>query len=307
MSGNFSGAIQYKIDLKHSVFTAPMFKKIGDLKYTAGMNSMGLIGYWKFDEGNGTVVKDWCNDNNGITYNGSTTCSNPPYSDGCPVWVDGKFGRALGFDGVDDYVKIGSIDVLKNQPFSIEVLVKTSDASGIMVSYENGSGYYGWRLSSDSNGITGFVKFGFVNASGDWVVDVNSSSSIADNKWHHVVGIDDSTNLKIYIDGKLDGSSISGNLVWDANMDLFLGVAMQNGGINWLNGSMDEVRIYNRELSEEEIKENYNSQPSDYQIVLEYNKILLTGKLKFGKGTHKLCVEKLGEINNKPLIRISVC
>ncbi|MEM5879444.1 MAG: hypothetical protein QXU74_03050, partial [Candidatus Aenigmatarchaeota archaeon] len=67
------------------------------------------------------------------------------------------------------------------------------------------------------------------------------------------------------------------------------------------------VTIYNRALTEEEIKENYDAKASNYQVVLEYSKIVLTGALKLGRGTHKLCIEKIGELNNKPLVKITVC
>jgi hypothetical protein len=63
----------------------------------------GLVGAWKFDEGSGTIAYDSSgNNNHGTLYSGSNVCSNPPTS-GCPTWVDGKFGKALQFDGVDDY------------------------------------------------------------------------------------------------------------------------------------------------------------------------------------------------------------
>jgi len=68
-SGNFTGALQYKIDLKYSPYTAPMLKKVGDVKYTAGMNAIGLVGYWNFNERNGTTVADSSGyGNDGIFY-----------------------------------------------------------------------------------------------------------------------------------------------------------------------------------------------------------------------------------------------
>ncbi|MEM5854323.1 MAG: hypothetical protein QW228_08210, partial [Candidatus Aenigmatarchaeota archaeon] len=89
-SGNFYGALQFKIELKQSPFSVPMFKKVGNLKYTAGMNAIGLIGYWKFDEGSGTIAEDISGyENHGTLYNGSSICGNPPLAGaGCPEWVD---------------------------------------------------------------------------------------------------------------------------------------------------------------------------------------------------------------------------
>ena len=55
----------------------------------------GLIGSWKFDEGVGDTAADSSGNNNLGALVGS------------PTWVDGRLGKALSFDGVDDYVEIG--------------------------------------------------------------------------------------------------------------------------------------------------------------------------------------------------------
>ena len=60
----------------------------------AGIMTAGQLGYWAFDEGSGTTVKD----SSGKGNNGTLV--------GGPLWVDGKFGKALQFDGVDDYVQV---------------------------------------------------------------------------------------------------------------------------------------------------------------------------------------------------------
>ena len=83
----------------------------------------GLVAEWHFDEGSGSVVKDISgNGNNGTIY-GAT-------------WVDGKFGKALSFDGMDDYVEItyGSLSPIGSLSyFTTEAWIKTSDTSSIGV------------------------------------------------------------------------------------------------------------------------------------------------------------------------------
>jgi len=61
----------------------------------------GLVGAWKFDEGSGTIAYDSSGNNNHGTIYGAT-------------WVDGKFGKALQFDGIDDYVSIATIPLDKD-------------------------------------------------------------------------------------------------------------------------------------------------------------------------------------------------
>jgi hypothetical protein len=304
-SGNFSGAIQFKIDLKHSPFEAPMFKKIGNLKYTAGMNSAGLVGYWKFDEGNGTFVKDWSYDNDGTIYNGSLSCANPPNSDGCPAWIDGKFGRALSFDGIDDFVEIGYDELIgvENGDFVLEAWIKGTHS-------QKDEKIYVLTLQDDFGFI---VSFGLDSESlGMWYRFTDNSGGtfylghdVLDGTWHHVVVKRSGNNYYFYDNGIfIDSSTQTKDLKSQKTVRTIGGWDATSGNFN---GTIDEVRIYNRALSEEEIKENYNARASNYQVVLEYNRIILTGNLKLGKGTHKLCIEKIGELNNKPLVKIAAC
>jgi len=68
-------------------------------------NHGGPVGYWKFDEGSGTTTYDSSGNNNtGVIYSASTSCIYP--AAGCPQWVQGKYGSALSFDGVEDYVSV---------------------------------------------------------------------------------------------------------------------------------------------------------------------------------------------------------
>jgi hypothetical protein len=70
-------------------------------------NTSGLVGYWPFDEGTGTIAYDKSgNNNNGTLLNG-------------PTWTSGKVGGALSFDGVNDYVNVGTSTILKNITSSI--------------------------------------------------------------------------------------------------------------------------------------------------------------------------------------------
>jgi|GEM_PF-6756978 hypothetical protein len=304
-SGNFTGAFQFKIDLKHSPFEAPMFKKIGNLKYTAGMNSAGLVGYWKFDEGNGTLLKDWSYENDGTIYNGSVSCANPPNSDGCPVWVDGKFGRALNFDGIDDFVEIGYDDSIgvENGDFVLEAWIKGTHS-------QKDEKIYVLTLQDDFGFI---ISFGLNNESlGMWCRFTDNSNATAylghdvlDGTWHHVVVKRSDNTYYFYDNGVfINSSTQTKNLMSQKTVRTIGGWNATSGNFN---GTIDEVRIYNRALSEEEIKENYNARPSNYQVVLEYSRIALTGNLKLGKGTHKICIEKIGELNNKPLVEIAAC
>jgi len=110
---------------------------------TASVNTSGLVGYWRFEEGVGTTVKDSSGyGNNGILEN----------SDG-DEWVEGRFGQALEFDGSDDYVDCGN-DSSLNTPdaITIEAWIKPFANNKRIVSKDDGSSSreYMLKIRSDN-------------------------------------------------------------------------------------------------------------------------------------------------------------
>lgn len=303
-SGNFTGAFQYKIDLKYSPFYAPMARKVGNVKYSTGFSSVGLVGYWKFDERNGTTASDSSGyGNDGRVYNGSVACSNPLTAGaGCPEWVDGKFRKALKFDGVDDYVQVSNSASLNvNNAVTLEAWVYinslTNDAK---------------ILTRQNNSLINVLTTGkidmWLNTSEGWHdVGESTNSYTWTDGWHQIAGTYSSADntTKYYRDGVLVhtiASGTTGQINTSAN-SILIGAE----GQVYFNGIIDEARIYDRALTADEIKENYNAKASNYQATLEYSKIILTGTDKFGKGDNKICIEKIGELSNKPLVRINAC
>ena len=78
-----------------------------------------LIGYWKFNEGSGTTVEDSSGNGNDGTINGDAT------------WTTGKNGGGLDFDGLDDYVDVGDIDL--TDAFTIAAWIKISSMGKNMI------------------------------------------------------------------------------------------------------------------------------------------------------------------------------
>jgi flagellin-like protein len=305
-TGSFAGAIQFKFNLKYSPFSVPMFKKVRNLKYSAGMNAIGLVGYWKLDSGNGTIAEDSSGfENDGIIYNGSVSCANPPTNEaGCPEWIDGKFGNALSFDGVDDYVKIEDSQSLAI-PGDYSVCIwfnfhEPPSAPQVIISR--------WDLDPKEYYI-GYFPSGYVShyrTTADGTHYYASWSIVPEiGKWYFVCGITRGNQIEIWGDGELKSASYWPGVSYVGASKLTIGMNSTDG--QNFPGIIDEVRIYNRALNENEIKENFNAKASNYQVALEYGKIVLTGNLRLGKGTHKLCIEKIGELDNKPLIKVTAC
>jgi hypothetical protein len=219
-------------------------------------NETGLVGSWHFNEGSGTTAFDSSgNNNHGTLYSGTTVCSNPPTA-GCPQWVDGKFGKALSFDGVDDYVRIpvssgSSLDFAGKNKITVVAWVKalssvTANADTFIG--QDTSFFMRWRQGGGNNWGVGIYN-------GAWR---ELSVPGALNTWTHLALVYDGSILKLYKDGVLAASlATSGNLVANVkeiNIGRFPTATTQR-----FNGIIDEVRIYNRALSDAEIQALYQA------------------------------------------------
>ncbi|MBN1502253.1 DNRLRE domain-containing protein, partial [Candidatus Woesearchaeota archaeon] len=212
-------------------------------------SDIGLVGYWSFEEGTGTTTYDKTQYGNDGTISGAE-------------WIAGKRGNALNFNGSGDYVKAQS-DTFKNQIFSTEAWVKTTDEEAEVVSYTNLSGYYGWTVRTITGGR---VRLSLISSTGSSLGSVESTVSISDGSWHHIATTDSGSTLRMYIDGKISNISNSASKVWNSSMILYHGAYRPESALEkrYMNGTIDEVRIYNRSLSASEIWDHYQERYGIY-------------------------------------------
>jgi len=193
------------------------------------------------NEGEGSVVYDHSRYGN----NGQIIGAN---------WTTGKFGNALSFDGVDDYVRVPNPEEIRfpaNSPFTIAVWYNSVD------SYSNGTGSPQYILFKKGAGYFSIAALSSGKSAFEWNTIVEEGSLITDGKWHFIVGVrkEDGEGL-LYTDGELVASGEFDNReVANAATDLYIG--QRDDGAYRTAGLIDEVRIYNRALSEEEIKSLY--------------------------------------------------
>jgi len=197
-----------------------------------------LVGRWKFDETSGTIAAD--SSGNGI--DGELV--------GDPQWVPGKINGALEFDGNGDYVNCGNVPELQIQnqitmACWIKVATFTRNWATILSmgdsSYRLGRGESNFALHMGMNGVTSSPYAWF-----------DGRTTVNDDQWHHVTGVYDGTEARIYIDGVLDNSQAATGQINASGFPLYIGENAQATGRYW-NGLIDDVRIYNRAISEEEI------------------------------------------------------
>ena len=203
----------------------------------------GLVGHWSFDEGSGTSAYDLSgNGNTGTLYNS-------------PTWTTGKFGGALSFDGVNDYVRIVPAGSLSGT-FSVAAWAKPLNATAAMVIVGT---RYPIDQSFDMKFQAGNLIHGDIGNGSAWITTgADTGFNYQTGVWYHVVYVVTPTGYSIYVNGNLAGSGTyasSTPLLYDSNHNIFVG--QFGGGGDYFNGSIDDVRIYNRALSADEISDLY--------------------------------------------------
>jgi hypothetical protein len=199
------------------------------------------IGIWHFDEGSGFVVKDLSGNENVGIINGAT-------------WVDGKFGKALKFDGIDDYVQLPYINIFNQKPFTVMGWVWQNTIRTNQPFFSVGDNVtkdrYLHLLIRD-----GHPHFGFFED------DLTSSTLLTTNTWYHLAFVWEGlpTNKQIiYINGKKDSEGITnGTLVINSGNSTGNGIWIGRFINSYYDGIIDEVYIYDKPLKEEEIKNFY--------------------------------------------------
>ena len=222
------------------------------LGLTPSTRDLGLVGYWTMDDNaaNTTVIGSSIEGNTGTF----SDANGNPYTSAHSV--TGQVNRALEFDGVDDYVRtIRDSDYSINN-FTVELWFQTTDTDKLFcalnlrnIGFSGNSTMVGFRMSG---------VFSFRDNDGNGL-NVAYPTSINDGKWHHFVAVKEGNEGRLYIDGEFYNYGTGSELDNYEFGDFALGLDQYGGGRNYWEGLIDEVRIYNRALSAEEIQARYNA------------------------------------------------
>ena len=170
-----------------------------------------------------------------------------------PDWVDGKFGKALIFDG-NDYILVASSTSLNVNKITLAVWVKLSiaaDTHAVIAKRDNSGNQYELRINND-----GTIWFYWENPLGGTTRGyIGSNAVITLGVWAHVVATYDGAVYKIYVNGVQKVSGNEANPFVDSNIPSYIGC--WGGSEQFVNGIIDEVRIYNRALTSDEILNDY--------------------------------------------------
>ncbi len=209
------------------------------------------VGMWPFNEGRGTVAYDY----SGHHDNGSL--------EGLAQWMHGRFQDGLSFDGNADAVNVPGSPALEPATVSVSAWVNSSSSPGdfkyILAKGANSCLAASYALYTGANG--GLEFYVSTNQGLSWTLSSEAGpSSVWNGQWHNVVGTYDGSSVRLYVDGHQVGSGTADTAPigygLPSSNDLMIGDYPGCSGLDF-SGNIDEVKVFNRALSSQEIGLGY--------------------------------------------------
>jgi hypothetical protein len=239
------GLVLTGCSLLSNISQVPATEQSGITYLTKNPALPDLVGLWHFYDN----ALDSSGNNNHGTVHGAT-------------YVDGMFGKALSFDGINNYVEVtdpgigSSLDVDR---ITIEAWIWIDPGLGTGQKNIVRKGYLGNRCYGLDIGlraageIAGWVNLGLAGGS---TALIARGSVLSPGSWYHVAMTYDGVNVCVYVDGTQVGISttLSGN-IFDNNLSVRIGgqPATDSGGALAFKGLIDEVRIWSSALTEDKL------------------------------------------------------
>jgi hypothetical protein len=203
----------------------------------------GLVAAYGFNAGSGTTTADSSGNALVGTLNG-------------PTWTTaGKYGAALSFDGVNDWVTVSDAAALDlTTKMTLEAWVNPSQLTGkwrtVILKEQPAELVYALYAASDTNVPMGIVFTGGAERK------AKGTTALALNTWTHLALTYDGTTLRLYVNGTQTASLATTGTMPNSSGALRIG----GNGVwsEWFAGKIDEVRVYNKALTAAEIQADMN-------------------------------------------------
>ena len=226
---------------------------------------------WRFDEGKGNKASE---ESHGYTNTFSATLQSTDGKKSLPAWVNGKYGKAIQFDGITNYIQTDfpGIGGANSRTVCFWVKANKEENNGYAIISWGSFEKYGatWQISlnpTKEDGPLGRIRCGTHRG------QVIGTKDLRDNKWHHVAVVmygghdaDVSTHILIYVDGELENAYRKSVRQIDTDIESKKAVKLQmgkNAAVNhgknpthkYFKGSLDEVYVFNYALNPNEIRQ----------------------------------------------------
>ncbi len=192
-----------------------------------------LLCWWMLDEGEGTSVLDWSGHGHHATFTGE------------PQWVDGYDGTALNFDGLDDSVIHRLAAEETWQAYTVTVWAKAN-----VLWQSNNSCVFANHITYATDTPSMQISFDTIN-NYQYHGSVDEIIGPATTAWVHLAVACDGPTTTVYYNGNLVSSVATG--AGDPAFTKFA-IGINRAEDNWFDGAVDDLRIYNKVLTQEEIQ-----------------------------------------------------
>jgi hypothetical protein len=209
--------------------------------FNVATSAGGLVAAYSFDAGSGTILADVSGNGRTGTISGAT-------------WTTGRYGSALSFDGANDWVTVADAT-------SLDLTTGMT-----LMAWVNPTALSGWRsmiLKETSEGLAyslyasdGSRPASYIGTTGG-EVSTAGTTTLPLNTWSHLAATYEGTTLRLYVNGTLAGTRTTTQAILSSTSPLRLG-----GNAVWgeyFQGKIDEVRIYNRALSQTDVQTGMNT------------------------------------------------
>ncbi|HIE28073.1 TPA: LamG domain-containing protein [Candidatus Poribacteria bacterium] len=234
-----------------------------------------LVSLWTFDKADieGKTVKDFWGNNDGEIK-------------GAPQIVKGNIGEALKFDGVKDWVEIPSDPSLdfKDNSVTLTVWIKPHGGEDNWILYDGNGSRAAYALVHDDRGHADTFGVSFWNTAGVRVNFFgNGKFKHPSDEWYYVVGLLDDDKVKLYVNGKFEKETDFEGKIRQNTQDP-IHIARYGFADNYfVDGTIDEIGIYARALTDAEIEANYKAKSPTADIRAAGKLSACWGAIKKGK------------------------
>jgi sialidase-1 len=194
--------------------------------------------YWNMNELSGVNVADQTGVNTGT-------------SEGGLSFTEGRIHSGRFFDGIDDAIRNTALTPSFTADVTVSIWVNfTSSANNLRIldfCQAGGSGFPGINIKMGEVGNAGKLA---LDNSGGPTTELTTATTINDGLWHHAAVTRSGTTYTFYVDRQVVGTS-GGTLLTYTQM--LVGVSSELGNLRWFLGYLDELRAYDRALSEPEL------------------------------------------------------